>query len=171
MRLFWRFSYQSRYLIAISVVVYWALYHWLTQQLSWQPESDWQLMLVSDWPRLWLKSRSWWFFEPVIWWQTGRLAWQLSPLNLILSGTIGWLAGINLALAWQSSRLAGANGLTGSFRLGHALLSLISAGGCCVPTVIVLLGWQLTALTVSLLPWLLPVSLGLLIWSVWRGLS
>lgn len=101
-------------------------------------------------------------FEPLARLTVPGLTILISPLNLLLGGALSALVGCNLAVGWlalrrprvcRSSRSAGALA---------SLPALLAGGACCAPGVVLILGLQVSSLTMTLFRVAIPLA-GLLL--------
>lgn len=86
----------------------------------------------------------------------------VAPLNLLLGGVLAVLVGLNLlvtVLAFRQPRACSFNRSTGILASVPALLA---GGACCAPTIVLILGLQMTSAAVTAFQWAIPASLVLL---------
>jgi hypothetical protein len=78
--------------------------------------------------------------------------------------------GLNVAASYYGFHATGMRGLGGVHALIGTLPALISGAACCVPTLILVIGLQMSAALVAAWSWLVPVSAVLLGISLWWSL-
>jgi hypothetical protein len=168
---------ERRFLITalVSLFGYLVLYLAAMQYLIVAPGAADSLMsvqLVPDWRELVFRQRGPFLYEPVGALHLGALMVFLSIPNLAIGGLLGALVGANIAVSYYGFRALGLRSVRGMHALIGTIPALISGAACCVPTLILVLGLQLTATLAAVWSVLVPVSAILLVaslcWSLHR---
>lgn len=128
------------------------------------------LQILPDWQDLVFRQRAPFLFEPVGAVYLGPLALYLSVPNLMIAFVLGVLVAANVAVSYYGFRTLGMRGLQGLRVLIGTIPALISGAACCVPTLILVIGLQLTATLATVWSLLLPISAVLLLASFWWSL-
>jgi len=155
----------------ITLVLYGMLYLFATRQLVLGGEEgmfDW--IVVPDWRSLIWRQRYPFSFEPIARLTVGNVSLFLSPANVLIGLILAILVALNITAAAAQLRSVGIYGGGGVVGLLGMIPAVVSGTACCVPTVILLLGLQFTAFLTTLWPWLLPLSVFLLSFSLWWSL-
>lgn len=164
---------QRRFLIAalIALAGYIVLYLAAMQYLIIAPAGSLlSLELTPDWRSLAFRQRGPFLFEPIGVLHLAPLAIFLSVPNLAIALGLGLLLGANVAASYYGFRELGMRGLRGVHALIGTIPALISGAACCVPTLILVIGLQLTATVATVWAWLVPISALLLVISLWWSL-
>lgn len=164
---------QRRFLVAalISLTAYVVLYLAAMQYLIIAPgDSLLSLEVLPEWRSLAFRQRGPFLFEPIGVLHLGPLAIFLSVANLFIAVVLGLLVGANVAASYYGFRELGMRGLRGVHALIGTIPALISGAACCVPTLILVIGLQLTATVATVWSWLVPISALLLVISLWWSL-
>lgn len=91
----------------------------------------------------------------------------LSIPNLILAFILSELVALNIAISYFVFRKVGWQGGKGVASLIGTIPALLGGAACCVPTLILVLGLQFTATLSTVWPLFVPLSILLLIGSLW----
>lgn len=164
---------QRRFLIAalISLAAYVVLYLAAMQYLVIAPgDSLLSLEVLPEWRSLAFRQRGPFLFEPIGVLHVASFAIFLSVPNLAIALGLGLLLGANVAASYYGFRELGMRGLRGVHALVGTIPALISGAACCVPTLILVIGLQLTATVATVWSWLVPASALLLVVSLWWSL-
>jgi hypothetical protein len=166
---------QRRFLVAalISLALYVLLYLGAMQYLVIAPDaadSPLALELSPDWRELAFRRRGPFLFEPIGVLHLAPLAIFLSIPNLAIALGLGLLLGANVAVSYYGFHALGMRGARGLHALIGTIPALISGAACCFPTLILVIGLQLTATVAAIWSWLLPISVLLLVVSLWWSL-
>ena len=164
-----------RFLVAalVSLVAYVVLYLAAMQYLIVSPGETESLVAVSvvpDWRNLAFRSRGSFLFEPIGVLEIAPLVIFLSIPNLGIAIVLGLLVGANVAASYYGFHALGMRGVRGMHALIGTIPALISGAACCVPTLILVIGLQLTATVAAVWSWLVPISALLLALSLWWSL-
>ncbi|HZD53233.1 MAG TPA: hypothetical protein VE175_09305 [Woeseiaceae bacterium] len=133
-------------------------------------ESFYGFQVARHWQEMVFRLRGPFVFEPVALLRVGSLALLLSIPNLALGALLGLLVGANVAVSYYGFRRLGMRGIRGVHALIGTLPALLSGAACCVPTLILVLGLQLTAALAAVWSVLVPASAVLLVISLWWSL-
>lgn len=128
-----------------------------------------EVRVAPDWRALALRARGPFLYEPVAAFHVGSLVLLVALPNLAIALGLGALVGANVAVSAFALLERGA-GAPGAQALAGALPALLSGAACCVPTLFLALGLQLTAGLAALWPLLLPISVVLLVFALWWSL-
>ncbi len=166
---------QRRFLAAalVSLAAYVVLYFAAMQYLviaSAGPEPFLAMELQPDWRNLVFRQRGPFLFEPIGVLHVGPLQMFVSVPNLVIALALGLLVGLNVAASYYGFQALGMRGLRGIHALAGTIPALISGAACCVPTLILVVGLQLTATLAAVWSWLVPASALLLVLSLWWSL-
>lgn len=166
---------KGRFLITalISLAAYVVLYLAAMQYLIIAPgatESLFDLEVLPDWGSLAFRQRGPFLFEPIGVLHLAPLVIFLSIPNLAIALALGLLVGANVAASYYGFHALGMRGVGGVHALIGTIPALISGAACCVPTLILVIGLQLTATLATVWSWLVPLSALLLIISLWWSL-
>jgi hypothetical protein len=157
----------------VSLAAYIVLYLAAMEYLVFAPGETRGLALdiLPDWRSLAFRQRAPFLFEPVGVLHLAPLMVFLSLPNLAIALGLGTLVGANIAVSYYGFRALGMHGLRGVHALLGTIPALVSGAACCVPTLILVIGLQLTATVVTVWSWLVPLSAVLLVASLWWSLS
>lgn len=156
----------TRAVAALIGLAYALGYLYALGDLSTAPQAAWSLT-VGD-PARWLDQRVVFQFEGIAMLQAGPVVWLVSPLNMLIAGTLGLLLALNIDGAWALWRQPAACGIAGrGGGLVAAVPALAAGGACCAPSLLLLLGIPGLGAFAALFAWLVPLSLVLLLASRW----
>ncbi|MEX2494778.1 MAG: hypothetical protein WD448_01750 [Woeseia sp.] len=166
---------ERRFLVTaiLSLLVYLVLYLAAMQYLTVAQGGTGpfiSLQIVPDWQALVFRQRAPFLFEPVAALRFGPLLLFVSIPNLALGFVLGLLVGANFAVSYYGFRTLGMRGARGVHALIGTIPALISGAACCVPTLILVIGLQLTATLAAVWSMLVPISAALLVISLWWSL-
>jgi hypothetical protein len=141
-------------------------YLWTAGNLSFRPDVEPGLLVVSD-PlgRVFLRTGPA-SFETIAVLDTGILRLLVSPLNIAIGLLIASLVGVSLALTYLAVVKPQACGIGAGSGFLASVPALLSGTVCCGPVVLLALGIQASGLLVSLFAWLLPLGVALLVGSL-----
>lgn len=166
---------QRRFLMValVSLAAYVVLYFAAMQYLVIAPGGTEPFLAVElqpDWRNLAFRQRGPFLFEPIGVLQVGPLAIFVSVPNLAIALALGVLVGLNVAASYYGFHALGMRGLRGIHALAGTIPALISGAACCVPTLVLVIGLQVTATLAAVWSWLVPASALLLLLSLWWSL-
>ena len=119
--------------------------------------------ILPDWRELVLRSRAAFLFEPIGTVRVGPLLLFLSIPNIAIGLFLGALIGANVAVSYYGFRSLGMRGARGLHALIGTIPALASGAACCVPTLILVIGLQMTATLAAIWSALVPFSAVLLV--------
>jgi hypothetical protein len=154
---------------ALYVVLYLAAMQYLIVSPG-EPQSLLALNVVPDWRSLAFRQRGPFLFEPIGVLEVAPLVVFLSIPNLVIALVLGLLVGANVAASYYGFHALGMRGLHGVHALIGTIPALVSGAACCVPTLILVIGLQLTATVATVWSWLVPISALLLLGGLWWSL-
>ncbi|MGQ0752112.1 MAG: hypothetical protein ACT4PS_16390 [Betaproteobacteria bacterium] len=164
-----RFFFAALMSVAVYVVLYLAAMQYLIVAPG-AADGFIELEILPDWRSLALRSRGPFLFEPIGVLHLAPLAIFISLPNLAIALALGVLVGANVAASYYGFRALGMRGTRGIHALIGTIPALVSGAACCVPTLILVIGLQLTATLTSVWSWLVPFSAVLLLVSLWWSL-
>lgn len=161
-------------IFVLSFVLYTLVYLLVTQFLVFgQSSGIWFGAQISpQWQDIILRQRAPFLFESIgVVHLSPYVTFFLSIPNLIFALFLGYLVGLNLAVGYYSFRKLGLSGSKGVVNLVGTIPAILGGAACCVPTLILVLGLQLTATLTTIWPWLVPASIVLLVGSLFWALG
>ena len=102
-------------------------------------------------------------FERVAMIDTGFVRLLFSPGNLTIGLVLAILVGISIALTYLALVQPKACGIGSGTGILAAIPALLGGSVCCAPVLVLVLGIQMTSVTLTVFTWLLPFSVLLLI--------
>jgi hypothetical protein len=119
-------------------------------------------VLTTHWTRMFERTGTF-TFEPIV-----QVTWPgatilLSPVNLAIGSVLSLLVGLNLAVTTLAFRSPAACRFPRGTGLLVSLPALLAGGACCAPTVVLLLGLQVTSAFMTVFQMLIPASVILLL--------
>lgn len=168
---------QRRYALTalIALVAYALLYLAAAQLLVWQPEAGGSaaaIKLSSQWRELILRERAPFLYEPIGVIALGpRLQLYLAIPNFVIALLLGALVGLNAAVSYHGFRALAFRGARGAVSLLGTIPSLIGGAACCVPTLVLVIGLQMSATLIAVWPFFIPASALLLAATLWGSLA
>jgi len=168
---------QRRFLITgiISIIVYFIVYlaatRFLILSFRIEPmESFFGFKLLSNWTELIFRQRSPFLFESIGVIYIGPIKLFLSIGNFLIALMLGILVGSNISVSYFGFRSLSLRGAKGIVSLIGTIPAIIGGAACCVPTLILVIGLQLTATLAAIWSYFVPLSAVLLILSLWWSL-
>jgi hypothetical protein len=166
---------ERRFLITAlaSLLAYLVLYVTAMQYLIFVPgaaDSFIAVHVLPHWSELVFRARGPFLFEPIGALHLGPFMLFLSVPNLAIGALLGLLVGANIAVSYYGFRALGMRGVRGMHALVGTVPALVSGAACCVPTLILVIGLQVTATLAAVWPILVPASAALLVVSLWWSL-
>jgi len=154
---------RSGWIAATCGVAYAGLYLWALGDLD-RGGTGWHWQPVAVTLERALAMRAPFQFEAVAMAELGPVLWLVSPGNLVVAGLLGLLLALNLdgALDLRRGAACSVGSSQGALAAGAAP-ALLAGGACCAPSLLLLLGIPGLGGFVALFPWLIPVSLVLLL--------
>jgi hypothetical protein len=176
-RIFFSIISQKRYLITvvISIITYFIIYlaatKFLILSFRIEPmESFFGFKLLPNWTELMFRQRSTILFESIGVIYIGPIKLFLSIGNFLIAIVLGILVGTNISVSYYSFRSLSLRGTKGFISLLGTIPAIVSGAACCVPTLILVIGLQLTATLVAIWTFFVPLSALLLLLSLWWSL-
>lgn len=154
-----------RRLAGLATAVYASIFLWLLQDLDLHPPRAELSFELLD-PGLLLVRRGTYSFEAVGVLELPLATLLLSPVNVALALTVGFLVGVNLAYSYAAIREPAACSTGNAAGVLAGVPALAAGGACCAPVVFVVLGVQATAGLLALQTFLLPASVAALVSSL-----
>ncbi|MDG5759107.1 hypothetical protein QA600_07110 [Natronococcus sp. A-GB1] len=105
-------------------------------------------------------------FEPVALVDLWVVRLLVSPIDVLVGATIAGLVGLNLALAYLALVQPRSCGLGAGAGAAASVPALLSGTVCCAPVIVIALGVQVSGTLLTVLPWLLPLGVVLLLGSL-----
>jgi hypothetical protein len=115
-------------------------------------------VLTTHWTRM-LDRTGTFTFEAVAQVTFPGLTILVSPLNLTVGVVISSLVGLNLALTYLAMRQPRACSMNRGAGVLSAVPALLAGSACCVPSLALILGLQLSSLSIAVFQVLIPLSL------------
>lgn len=163
----------KRYLISFIVLftIFSGIYLWATELLFFDNNRTnlFNFAIDENWREFLFKERFAFLYEPI-----GELyvlgITLFISFNLVLSSFLATLVGLNVVLTYYSFHALSLRGVSGAYTLMSTVPAIVSGAACCVPTLILVVGLQMTATLAAIFPFFVPASLLLLVlslmWSV-----
>jgi hypothetical protein len=168
---------QKKYFLTAVVVFLIFVFMYLSATeflfLTERPEAAERFFAVKvseNWQELIFRQRAPFLFEPIGALDAGRLKLFISLPNIFLASLLGVLAASNLAVSHYRFNRLGLKGGKGAFSLLGTLPAFLSGAACCVPTLVLVIGLQFTAIMAAIWPFFVPFSFVLLIFALWWSL-
>lgn len=167
-----RFLVFAIILTATYIIIYLAaIQHLLYTMRMDGTESFFMLKFLPNWPELIFRQRAPFLFEPIgVLYIGPALKLFLSIPNIAIALLLGSLVGINGSISYYSFRQLALKGVRGFVSLLGTIPAIVSGAACCVPTIILVIGLQLTATLATLWSFFVPLSVLLLLLSLWWSL-
>lgn len=159
----------------IAFFLYLVIYLAATQHLIFtsrvgQEESFFILKISPDWPKLLFRMRAPFLFESIGTIYLGNVKIFLSIPNILIGTLLGTLVTANIATSYYSFKKLGLHGPQGIGALLGTIPAIVSGAACCVPTLILVIGVQLTATLATVWSFFVPLSALLLLVSLYWSL-
>ncbi len=156
----------GRLVATLTGLGYLLAYLWMADLLTIRPGADVGWLLVDEPLARALERRGPFSFEAIALVEFGYGTLLLAPIDVIIGAGIAALVGLNLALAYLAAVQPAACGVEAGAGLAASVPALLSGTVCCAPAIVLAVGIQASATLLTLLPWLLPVGLVLLVGSL-----
>ena len=144
--------------IASVAVSYLVGYLWLTDLLAIRRGVGFDWLVVDDPVVRLFDRRGPLSFEPVALLDLGVGRVLVAPIDIGLGALLAALVGINLGLAYLALVQPRACGIGAGTGVAAAIPALFSGTACCAPVIVLALGIQIGATTLTVIPWLLPLG-------------
>lgn len=162
----------------ITLIAYVLIYLFAIQYLTFtsdigEEESLLVLKIIPNWQELLFKQRAPFLFEAIGTLYLGdNLKVFISVPNIAIATMLGGLVAVNVSTSYYSFKMLGLKGVRGISSLLGTIPAIVSGAACCVPTLILVIGLQLTATIVTIWSFFVPLSAILLflslLWSLRR---
>lgn len=149
-------------------IAYLAVYLYAIGDVSYQPGLGLNILLVEN-PlfRMLEPGPGRFSYEPIAVIDAWTLRYLFSPLNVLLGVVLSVLVGINLGLSYLAIIQPKACGIgTGSGILA-SIPALFAGSACCAPVILVVFGITASGTVLTMISWLLPIGIILLVASLW----
>lgn len=150
----------------LAAAIYLGAYLWATDHMRFRSGATVSFTIVDEPFARALERRSGLSFEPIALVEFGIGTLLLSPVDLAIGALLAGLVGVNLALAYLALVQPKACGIGAGTGIAAAVPALLSGSVCCAPMILLVLGIQASGMLLTVLPWLLPVGVLLLVGSV-----
>lgn len=148
-----------------TAVAYLVLYLVATQALI-RGRGEFDLTIAANPSKLLFRQNGVLSFEPIALVDLVVVRLLVSPPELLIAGGIAVLVGLNLGLSYLAWRQPAACGISPGAGVFAAVPALLSGSACCAPVLLIILGIQASGLLIVAFDVLLPVSVLLLLASL-----
>jgi hypothetical protein len=111
-----------------------------------------------EWTRMFKRSGNL-TFEPIIRVIVPYLTILVSPINILIGLIISGLVGLNLTVTILAFRQPKACNFNRTAGVLASLPALLAGGACCAPTIVLILGLQMSMFVVTLSQLMIPMSI------------
>lgn len=168
---------QKRYLITalavftLYVLIYLAATQFLifTQRTS-MSEGFFAVKIAENWRELIFSQRAPFLFESIGVLYLGKIKIFISVPNILIAALLAVLVALNVSVSYYSFRALSLRGVKGVMGLLGTVPAIVSGAACCVPTLILVIGLQLTATLAAVWSFFVPLSFILLVTALWWAL-
>ena len=164
-----RFAMRRRDGLAVALfatLTYLVAYLWMTQQLIVRSGTGFDWWIVGDPLARLTERRGPLSFEPIGVLEFGYGTMLLAPIDGGIGAVVALLVGLNVALAYLAIVQPRSCGIGAGAGAVAAVPALLSGSVCCAPVLLLVLGIQASGTLLTVLPWLLPVGVALLVGSL-----
>lgn len=168
---------QKRYLVTAVVVfiLYVIVYLAATQFLIFvqrvpMAEGFFELKILENWQELMFRQRAPFLFESIGALYVGGVKIFISIPNILIAALLAVLVSFNISVSYYSFRALSLRGARGIIGLLGTVPAIVSGSVCCVPTLILVIGLQLTATLAAVWSFFIPLSFVLLFAALWWAL-
>jgi hypothetical protein len=152
---------------SITSLGYLLVYLWLLQTLFVGTGYGFGVEVVGEpLDRLFRSGPGTYGYEAVARIDLGRVRLLFSPLNTAIGGGVAILVGANLTLSYLATVQPRSCGIGAGTGLVASIPAFVTGGTCCAPVLLIALGVTASTTLLSLLSWLLPVGVALLVGSL-----
>ena len=152
--------------VGLVAAVYFAGYLWATDRLSVRGGLGTSVTVVDEPLARAFERTGQLQFEPVALVDLWVVRLLVSPIDVLVGATLAGLVGLNLALAYLALVQPRSCGLGAGAGAAASVPALLSGTACCAPVIVIALGVQVSGTVMTVLPWLLPLGVGLLLGSL-----
>ena len=154
-------------IIVSTGLAYALVYLFAIGNLSIQPGIGRNLVIVADpWTRMFDPGPGWFAYEPIAIVDLWAVRYLLSPVNTSISLAVGVLVGINMGLVYLAIRQPRACRIGTASGVFASVPALLAGGACCAPLLLIVLGITAGGTLITLIGWLLPIGVVLLVISL-----
>lgn len=151
---------------AVTGLGYLLGYLWTTDLLTLRSGTGFGWLLVDRPLARALQRRGPLSFEPIALVEFGYGTLLLSPIDAAVGAGLALLVGLNLSLAYLAAVQPAACGIGAGAGVAASVPALLSGTVCCAPALVLVLGIQASGALLTMLPWLLPIGVALLLASL-----
>lgn len=152
--------------VTTVTVGYLVTYLWAAQNLSYRPEVDPGLLVISrPLERMFVRTGPA-SFDAIAVLDTGVFRLLVSPLNISIGLVLAVLVGVSLGLTYLAVVQPRACGIGAGSGMMASLPALLSGTVCCGPVVLLAVGLQASGFLMTMFTWLLPAGVVLLVGSI-----
>jgi hypothetical protein len=119
-------------------------------------------VLTTEWTRMFDRTGAL-TFEPIAQLTTPGMTILVSPVNISIGMLLAVLAALNLTVTYLAFRQPRACRFNRSTGIMASLPALLAGSACCAPTIVLILGLQVSSLFITVFQVLIPVSVLLLL--------
>lgn len=119
-------------------------------------------VLTTDWTRMFDRTGAL-TFEPIAQLTVPGMTILISPVNVAIGLLLAVLAALNLTVTYLGFRQPRACRFNRSTGIVASLPALLAGSACCAPTIVLILGLQVSSLFIAVFQVLIPVSVALLL--------
>jgi len=119
-------------------------------------------VLTAEWTRMFDRTGAL-TFEPIAQLTTPGMTILVSPVNIAIGSLLAVLAALNLMVTYLAFRQPQVCRFNRSTGIMATLPALLAGSACCAPTIVLILGLQVSSLFITVFQVLIPVSVLLLL--------
>jgi hypothetical protein len=119
-------------------------------------------VLTTDWIRMFERTGAL-TFEPIVQLTVPGVTILISPINVAIGLLLAVMAALNLTVTYLAFRQPRACRFNRSTGIMASLPALLAGSACCAPTIVLILGLQVSSLFITVFQVLIPVSVALLV--------
>jgi flagellar biosynthesis protein FliR len=119
-------------------------------------------VLTTEWTRM-IERTGGLTFEPIARLTLPGMTILISPVNVAVGLLLAVLAALNLTVTYLAFRQPRACRFNRSTGIMASLPALLAGSACCAPTIVLILGLQLSSLFITIFQVLIPISVALLL--------
>ena len=151
-------------IFGVTGLAYTAIFLWALGNLGYQPGIGFGYTMVNEpLTRMFEPGPGRFVYEPIAILDLGVVRMLFSPFNTLIGLALGVLVGLNLALSYLAIVQPKACGIGTSSGLLASIPAVMAGGACCAPVILIVLGITAGGTMLTIITWLLPVGVVLLI--------
>ncbi len=151
----------------VTGIAYLAIYLYAIGNLAYQPGIGQNIILVDDpLTRMFDPGPGSFSYEPIAVIDAWSVRYLLSPINTLIGAFLGVLVGINLGLSYLAIIQPKACGIGAGSGILASVPAVLAGSACCAPVLLIVLGITASGTVLSLITWLLPIGIVLLVASL-----